>query len=374
MVIFSRVFNFLKIFLSIIFITFILSLLIDFFFGKKILKSLDRYLVETEFYGRLMRTDHSIFHHSFLSNVNYKKSKGFEGIYTFCTDNHGFRSECGKVNSKNFDFGFMGDSFVEGVSLNYDKTFVGLFTKNKKNLKVANLGVTSYAPSIYFSKLKYLLENNFNFKHIVFFIDISDLYDDSVFYKLNESGIVSERYEKEKNLKRRKFLRSNFPLTNYYMYVIKKNSQLKKDKKKLKKFSEAPTFNKKASIKAEWTYYGNNIHPDYNIGIKESQKVLINNMEKAYNLLQSKNIKMSLVVYPWPHQIQNDVVESIHVKMWREFCYNKCEQFVNFFPFFFKEKEKSSFLEVYKKYFFWNDVHFNYSGNKVIAEKLLEIF
>ena len=158
------------------------------------------------------------------------------------------------------------------------------------------------------------------------------------------------------------------------MYVIKKNSQLKKDKKKLEKFSEAPTFNKKASIKAEWTYYENNIHPDYNIGIKESQKVLINNMEKAHDLLQSKNIKMSLVVYPWPQQIQNDVVDSKHVKMWREFCYKKCEQFVNFFPFFFKEKEKSSFLEVYKKYFFWNDVHFNSSGNKVIAEKLLEIF
>ena len=374
MVIFLRALNFLKIFFSIIFITFILSLLIDFFFGKKILKTLDGYLVETEFYGRLMRTDHSIFHHSFLPNVKYKKSKGFEGIYAFCTDNHGFRSKCGKVNSKNFDIGFMGDSFVEGVSLNYEKTFVGLFADNNKNLKVANLGVTSYAPSIYFSKLKYLLDNNYNFKHIIFFIDISDLYDDSVFYKLNENGTVSERYEKEKSLKRRKFLRSKFPLTNYYMYVIKKNSQLKDGTKKLEKFSNTPSFNKKASIKAEWTYYGSNIHPDYYIGIKESQKILINNMEKAFNLLKSKNIKMSLAVYPWPQQIQNDVVNSKHVNMWREFCYKKCEKFVNFFPFFFKEKEKSSFLEVYKKYFFWNDVHFNSSGNEIIAKKLLEIF
>ncbi len=374
MVIFLRALNFLKIFLSIILITFILSLLIDFFFGNKILKTLDKYLVKTEFYGRLMRTDHPVFHHSFLTNVKYKKSKGFEGIYTFCTDNHGFRSECGKVNSKNFDIGFMGDSFVEGVSLNYEKTFVGLFANNKKNLKVANLGITSYAPSIYFSKLKYLLENNYNFKHIIFFIDVSDLYDDSVFYKLNEDGTVSERYEKEKGLKRRKFLRSNFPLTNYYMYVIKKNSQLKDNAKKLEKFSNIPLFNKKASIKAEWTYHKTNNHPDYNIGIKESQRVLIKNMEKAYNLLKGKDIKMSLVVYPWPHQIQNDVVNSKHVNMWKEFCYKKCENFVNFFPFFFKEKEKSSFLEVYQKYFFWNDVHFNYSGNKVIAKKLLEIF
>ena len=366
--------KFLKSLSIILIISFFLSLIIDFFFGKYILKSLDSYLQKTEFYERILRTDHPVFHHSFLSNVNYKKSKGFEGIYTFCTDNHGFRSECGKINSKNFDIGFMGDSFVEGVSLNYEDTFVGLFAKSKKKFKVANLGISSYAPSIYFSKLKYLLENNYNFKHIIFFIDISDLYDDSVLYKLNEDGTVFERYEKEKGLKRRKFLRSNFPLTNYYMYVIKKNSQLKNDKKKIEKFLDVPLFNKKASIKAEWTFYGNNDHPDYNIGIKESQKVLINNMEKAYKLLNSKNIKMSVAVYPWPQQIQNDVINSKHVKMWKDFCYKKCEKFINFFPFFFEEKEKSSFLDVYKKYFFWNDVHFNSMGNKMIAKKLLEIF
>ena len=101
---------------------------------------------------------------------------------------------------------------------------------------------------------------------------------------------------------------------------------------------------------------------------------MIKTMEKTFNLLKQNNIKMSLAVYPWPQQLQFDKVNSKPVKMWKKFCENKCENFINFFPVFFKEKEKSSFLEVYKKYYFWNDVHFNKTGNQLIANKLLDIF
>ena len=66
---------------------FFLSLLIDFFFGRLILKGLDPILVKTEFYGRLMRIDHPIFHHSFLPNVKYENHRGFEGKNIFCTNN-----------------------------------------------------------------------------------------------------------------------------------------------------------------------------------------------------------------------------------------------------------------------------------------------
>ena len=75
-----------------------------------------------------------------------------------------------------------------------------MFERNK-NLSVANLGVTSYSPNIYLSKMKYLLDNNFKFKHLIVFIDISDLYDDNTFYKLNDDFSVSEKNAKEKLLK-----------------------------------------------------------------------------------------------------------------------------------------------------------------------------
>ena len=105
---------------------------------------------------------------------------------------------------------------------------MGIF-ENKKKITVANLGVTSYAPNIYLSKIKHLLDNNYKFKHLIVFVDISDVFDDNTFYKLNDDFSISERNAKEKNLKRRKFLRYNFPLTNFYMFVIKMNNRLNKE-------------------------------------------------------------------------------------------------------------------------------------------------
>ena len=83
---------------------------------------------------------------------------------------------------------------------------------------------------------------------------------------------------------------------------------------------------------------------------------------------------MSLVVYPWPQTLKNDNVDSVHVKMWEEFCFNKCEYFINFFPYFFNEKKKLSHLNVVKKFYFWNDVHFNKQVNIILAKKLIELF
>ncbi len=350
--------------------TFLLSLTVDFFFGNLILKKLDPYFSNTEFYDRLIRVDHPYYHHTLRENVIYKKAKSFEDYYTLCTDNHGFKYKCGKIREKKFDYAFLGDSFVEGVSLNYEDTFVGIF-ENEKKTSVANLGVTSYAPNIYISKTKYLLDNGFKFKHMIIFIDISDLYDDNVFYLINKDQSVSEKNAKEKNLKRRKFLRYNFPLTNYYMFVIKMNSRINKNVPPTS--SEVPIFNEKALKKAKWTYQKTDIIEGYLDPVSKTKKEMLKNMSDLYKLLEKNNIKMSIAVYPWPQQIRYDKVNSEHVKMWEKFCKNKCENFINFFPFFFSEKEQTSFLDVFKKYYFWNDVHFNKNGNKIIAKKLLRI-
>ena len=147
MLLVKKITNTIKLFIIVIFITFSLSLLIDFFLGKLILKSLDPYLSKTNFYERLIRIDHKFYHHTLRENIKYDKTPSFDNFYTLCTDNHGFKYKCGFKRDKNFEIAFLGDSFVEGVSLNYENTFVGIF-EDKKNLSIANLGVTSYAPNI----------------------------------------------------------------------------------------------------------------------------------------------------------------------------------------------------------------------------------
>ena len=131
MVLLKTILNLSKSFLIIILITFFLTLIIDFFFGKLILKSLDPYLSKTNFYERLIRIDHKFYHHTLRENVKYDKAPSFEKYYTLCTDNHGFKYKCGVERKKEFEIAFLGDSFVEGVSLNYEQTFVGIFEAKK---------------------------------------------------------------------------------------------------------------------------------------------------------------------------------------------------------------------------------------------------
>ena len=366
----KKILNVIKSSVIVIFLTFALSLIIDFFFGKLILTKFDSYLSKTEFYGRLIRIDHKYYHHTLKENVKYKKSPSFSGYYTLCTDNHGFKSKCNITRGKEFEIAFIGDSFVE-VALDYEKTFVGLF-EEKKNISVANLGVTSYAPKIYLSKIKYLLEKGYKFKHLIVFIDISDLYDDNTFYKLNDDLSVSEKNAKEKRLKTRKFLRSNFPLTNYYMFVIKMNNRINKEVPPVN--SVEPIFTEKVSLKAKWTYQSEDEINGYEDPVSKTQEEMIDAMQKLYELVSKKNIKFSIAVFPWPQQLKFDNVNSKHVKMWKEFCEEKCFKFIDFFPFFFREMEETSYIEVFKKYYFWNDVHFNAEGNKVIAERLIQEF
>ena len=73
--------------------------------------------------------------------------------------------------------------------------------------------------------------------------------------------IISEKDLKGKNLKRRKFLRSNFPFTNFYMYVLKKSRQIKTNITPID--NKTPEFNSKANYKAEWTYFKGSNHPEY---------------------------------------------------------------------------------------------------------------
>ena len=86
--------------LKIISISFIIILVIDFFIGHKILATIDPYLKETEFYEKRANIWHKKFHHTFKENINMK-STGVDEINRFCTNEHGFKSNC-NFKEKNF--------------------------------------------------------------------------------------------------------------------------------------------------------------------------------------------------------------------------------------------------------------------------------
>jgi hypothetical protein len=333
------------------------------------------------------RMDHTFYHHGIQPNKKVLLKWGYDqNEYIVCSNWLGFKSACNEIEkNKRYDLAFLGDSFVEGIGLIYEDTFAGIIAKQKPNIKTANLGVSSYSSSIYYSKLKYFIEKKkIKFNHIIIAPDISDIQDEALTYKLCNDGrtIAKEYSECIKNELRKKiqnkvstFVSAYLPNSKIFYFIIK--DLLRNFRDFLK---NEPKINEKLNIiqhnenfedRGGWTYnldsnsYGK-------LGAKSAIQTTELNMKKIYDLLNKNNIKLSIVVYPWPNQLKNDVEDHLHVKMWREFCVKKCEHFIDANAPFYRYMEKNGFNKTKNHFYMKNDVHFNVNGNKLISDTILK--
>ena len=209
------------------------------------------------------------------------------------------------------------------------------------------------------------MSKNLKFEHVILFLDISDYYDEAYYqFDKDKYSVMNSKRDQ-----RRIWLRENFPLTNFYMYVLKKiGNKKEKDNDK----TTETIFNESAKRKTFWLNKNINetkINGKSIITIHEETK---NYIDQIYKILEEKNIKFSLAIYPWPQNLINTQNNSFYRKEWKEFCQNKCEYFIDYFDDFIDEVNKIGFEKVYEKYFFRNDVHFNKEGNLLIANRIIE--
>lgn len=351
-------------------ITIISFVLFDFLIGKSFLNFLhDANIIESPIekqtrkenlkkIEKSYRIKNKYFHHTLKSNVKIKSSWG-NIRYLTCTDEFGFRSTCNKIKEK-AKIGkiiIIGDSFTEGLGLNYSDTFAGMLSKHSQ-YEIINMGVTSYSPIIYWNKIKYYLDRGLKPDHVFVFIDISDIDDEANYYiKCENNDFVCDRkvildkisYTKKTEIK------VNFPILD----------QITKEFKKLKRKIKPKNYiYRKDFIRSNWTFIQEN--EGVKLGINNS----LNYMENLEKYLTSKKISLSVAIYPHPAQILYDNNESKQIKIWKEFCEFKCKYFINLFPSFLEDKKKLSEMEIIEKYYIKGDIHFNKIGNKKIFEYL----
>ena len=111
----------------------------------------------------------------------------------------------------------------------FEDTFVGMIANEFPDLKIANLGVSSYSPSIYLTKVRYYLEKGITFKRLIVYMDISDIQDEVVY--LIENGKVKEiayRDEKDNVIQSLPLIRriknklnKYFPITYKALWILK---------------------------------------------------------------------------------------------------------------------------------------------------------
>jgi hypothetical protein len=216
-----------------------------------------------------------------------------------------------------------------------------------------------------------------DFDEAIVFIDISDVQDEAaLFYDVGSLGGVavapSQAHYATWYSKLRLSISQNFVLTNYIWEFVERN---------LVRFGcyhlDPGYFGNVFDLeRGAWTYRQVDETMPYDLGFaplgveggiqKEKQK-----MDLLWQELQKRNIPLSVVVYPWPEQLVHDSIDSRQVRMWRDWCNGKCKRFITAFPQFFAEKERCPRWEPgcwYLRNFNLGDVHFNASGNAIVAD------
>jgi uncharacterized protein YneF (UPF0154 family) len=373
-------------FILIILISLFLFLIIDFFFGKILIDKYIDQIKDNPYYLKKQRVRHSFYHHTLAPQIDYRKTGWGPTTYRLCTNIHGFKSKCGTLGGDHYDIGFIGDSFTEGLGVRHEDTFVGII-EDKKKLIIANMGVSSYSPKIYLSKIHHFIGRGMKFKHIVVFMDVSDLIDDSNSYIFKNDLKV-----RDKKIGKRieNTLKIWFPMFDYLTFNLTNNNRYRTtdsiftriniytdikqtNDKKLKEIYS------KMNLRSAWTYSKTNQIKGYDLPIDVAINEQIKTMNQLYELLKKNNIKLSIVVYPWPQTILYDKRENLMKTTWENFCKDKCANFINTFPLFMNDDdddddEKSKKNLIIKKYYQLGDIHFNPEGHKLIADYFIKNF
>ncbi len=313
-----------------------------------------------------LRISHPNFHHTLKLNA---EGGGFisEKYYT---NSLGFRDfqirevEKGKKNKKRILL--MGDSSTMGLFNDYEDSYAGKITKyfEKKNIEVLNASVTSYSPIIYFKKLEYLInKDKLEFSNLFLFIDISDTFDDVYRYKLNDFGNVVDpktTFEKTNFVNTIKKLIINN--STFFLFILDSVNDI----------FYPDDDNGFFAINHQNNLW--NIDEDiFNEYGKKGLDLNIFYLDKIKNLLESKNIDLKVVIYPWPGTIYYYGKKTPYEKNWEDWSqYNNVPiyNFVSHFDYV-KNLSKKNRLIVIDKYYHKLDMHFNPEGSDLFFNKII---
>jgi hypothetical protein len=352
--------------------------------AKNIIKWNGKRLLRQFYQEREYRISSPFFHHDLKPQVTIAKAVWGNLFYKVTTNSLGFKDGQPRQvepRASGERLLFLGDSFTEGLGIEYEKTFAGLVAAqlSPQGIEVLNGGLSSYSPAIYFAKARYLLEEvGLQVHHIVVFLDISDIYNDGVEYELVENRVVYDQavmeWDKEEGEAYERRYKSRRPLYQKVERVLRRDTLLPYFLLKTGHdlFNPRPLAYDYDSInlrKALWTSDEQLFREFGEQGLARCEK----NLDRLLALCQKHDISLTLVVYPWPDQIVRNDLESIQVRYWADWTSRKGIPFINLFPEFIPAVTQSEekIREVLDSYFIVGDVHWNEAGHRKIAEGFL---
>jgi hypothetical protein len=322
--------------------------------------------------ARVARIYDPVYDHGFAADFDGYDVWG-EARYRLITDSFGFKDASTRevpLKSASRRILLIGDSFAEGIGLPFENTFAGLLAqegaKRPDKIEFLNAGVASYSPTIYYAKIKYLLEKGLQFDEVVLLSDSSDVEDEASSYFCIDEDPKYRTYcntppgSVPRPAIKRDFFIDHFAVTNRIRLVVKRWLQTRLG-------------NKRHAINDDHNRIGwTTANPDpakYRpLGVEGGIARSIENMTKLSDLLASRKIPLTIVVYPWAQQIAQNDRDSKQVRLWRDFCPGHCKTFIDLFPPLFAAADADR--DWYEHLYIVGDDHFSARGNRMMFEEL----
>jgi hypothetical protein len=285
--------------------------------------------------------------------------------YRFYTNSLGFRDFSTRqvpLRSKGRRVLLIGDSFTEGMAVTFEDSYAGQLyqagQRRQRPIEFLNAAVASYSPVIYYHKIKNLLGQGLVFDEVVVFSDISDVEDEATRY-----FCIDDRPEY------RKYCRNTVGLWWQKHLVISYSTRIWMQYGLQRLFNGRRAKRIAGNPRAGWTIPGYQVGGSYApLGIEGGITRSRQNMQELADFLRPRNIPLTIVVYPWPLQLELDDRDSRQERIWRDFCTNNCKAFVDLFPAFFAAKDAHD--DWRRRLFIDGDVHPSVAGNRLMFESV----
>lgn len=325
------------------------------------------------------RSRHPYFHHGLLSNREAIAAWGDGVPYPVFTNSLGLFDRAARqvaLESSKHRIVFIGDSYTEGLGVPYEETFVGRIGErvDPNEVEVLNAAVLSYSPKLYYLRTRYLIEKQgLQFDELYVFIDISDiqdeiLYSDFVPSERDPDGGLRERFQRQ--LKRHSF-------TWWAIERLRRHQQMERRMQRYNAQVYPPWLNyfwhddvneeaysdpDFAQIRAFWTLSDHLIQSKWTRrGIQSAWEY----MDKLVTLCRENGIQVTIGVYPWTVQIRERDIDSVQVRLWRDFAEKHQIGFIDLFPNLITGLPISEFET---RYVLPGDSHWNAEGHRLVAD------
>jgi hypothetical protein len=333
---------------------------------------------------RRYRIANDVYHHDLRPKVSLDSAFWGAAFYPIRTNSLGFKDAAPRdvaLRDTTPRVLVLGDSFTEGLGVAYDETFVGRIDRQSRqaHVEVLNGAVASYSPLLYLRKTVDLVaRRGVMVNEVVVFLDISDIEDEASYFVDSAGRIGStmsvgfigpvpsadelEGLTPQSTMAQRArvFLRRNTLLTYRVVAWI---SHVVRPPAPMGPSCDPPLTPDSWSCRPGWTSSDRIMERYGRIGLERGSL----HMSELARFLGARGIPLTVVVYPWPQQLQWSDRRSRQVTFWRQWANGEHVRFVELFSDLFAEVDSLGLDRTIDRYFIPGDVHFNAEGHALIA-------